>query len=79
VHLSKAGYPLVGDSLSGGRLRIPPGVSTQFSDTLRGFKRQALHARSLALTHPRTDEPLNWKSPVPTDFLQLLSALRLEK
>ena len=79
VHLSKAGYPLVGDLLYGGRLRIPPGVSAQFADTLRGFKRQALHARSLALTHPRTGESLNWKSPVPPDFLQLLSTLRSEK
>jgi len=79
VHLAKAGYPLVGDALYGGRLRIPPGVSAQFADTLRGFKRQALHARSLALTHPRTGESLNWKSPVPPDFLQLLSTLRSEK
>ena len=79
VHLSKAGYPLVGDSLYGGRLRIPAGVSSKFAETLRGFKRQALHARSLALTHPRTGEFLNWKSPVPPDFLQLLAALRSEK
>jgi 23S rRNA pseudouridine1911/1915/1917 synthase len=76
VHLSWAGYPLVGDALYGRRLRIPAGASGQFAETLRGLKRQALHAHSLTLIHPRTGESLNWKSPVPPDLAQLLSTLR---
>ena len=79
VHLSKAGYPLVGDVLYGRRLRIPAGASGKFAEMLRGFKRQALHARSLTLTHPRTGKSLNWKSPVPPDLAQLLSTLRSEQ
>ena len=79
VHLSWAGYPLVGDALYGRRLRIPAGASGKFAETLRGFKRQALHARSLTLTHPRTGESLNWKSPVPPDLVQLLSTFRSEQ
>ena len=79
VHLSWAGYPLVGDALYGRRLRIPAGASDKFAETLRGFKRQALHARSLTLTHPRTGESLNWKSPVPPDLAQLLSTFRSEQ
>ena len=79
VHLSWAGYPLVGDALYGRRLRIPAGASDKFAEMLRGFKRQALHARSLTLTHPRTGESLNWKSPVPPDLAQLLSTFRSEQ
>jgi 23S rRNA pseudouridine1911/1915/1917 synthase len=79
VHLSWAGYPLVGDALYGRRLRIPAGASNKFAETLRGFKRQALHARSLTLAHPRTGESLDWKSPEPPDLAQLLSTLRSEQ
>jgi len=79
VHLSWAGYPLVGDALYGRRLRIPAGASGKFAETLRGLKRQALHAHSLTLIHPRTGESLNWKSPVRPDLAQLLSTLRPEQ
>jgi 23S rRNA pseudouridine1911/1915/1917 synthase len=45
-------------------------------DTLRAFKRQALHAATLAFDHPRTGKRLTLQSPVPPDFGRLLAALR---
>ena len=52
LHLSHAGYPLVGDAVYGGRLVLPKGASAAFIETLRGFRRQALHAAKLAFPHP---------------------------
>ena len=43
--------------------------------TLRGFRRQALHARRLGLSHPVTGEFMSWEAPRPDDFEQLLDAL----
>lgn len=75
VHMAHIGYPLVGDPLYGGRLRIPKGASPELLETLQGFQRQALHARSLGFVHPRTGEDVSWESPLPEDFQGLLDAL----
>lgn len=58
VHLAHVRYPLLGDPVYGRRLALPPDSSDAFIDTLRGFRRQALHARTLGLTHPTTGEPM---------------------
>ncbi|MGA7801442.1 MAG: 23S rRNA pseudouridine(1911/1915/1917) synthase RluD, partial [Gammaproteobacteria bacterium] len=52
VHMASIHYPLVGDPVYGGRLRIPAGATEALAATLRAFRRQALHAARLGLTHP---------------------------
>ncbi|MBG4739204.1 23S rRNA pseudouridine(1911/1915/1917) synthase RluD [Pseudomonas aeruginosa] len=79
VHMSHIGYPLVGDPVYGGRFRIPPVASQTLVQTLREFPRQALHARFLELDHPATGVRMKWESPLPEDFLWLLSLLRQER
>lgn len=76
VHMAHVDHPLVGDPTYGGRLRLPRGASLELSETLRGFKRQALHAAALGLTHPKSGETLRWEAPVPDDMLNLLAKLR---
>jgi 23S rRNA pseudouridine1911/1915/1917 synthase len=76
LHLSHIKYPIVGDPVYGGRFGLPRGATPGLIDTLRGFKRQALHAATLGFEHPRTGKPLHLQSPVPEDFAQLLGALR---
>ena len=76
LHLSHIKYPIVGDPVYGGRFGLPRGATPGLIDTLRGFKRQALHAATLGFDHPRTGKPLLLHSPVPADFAQLLGALR---
>lgn len=78
VHLSFIGFPLVGDTTYGGRIRLPRGASEHLTDTLKGFKRQALHARKLGLVHPRTGEEMQFNAPWPEDFAKLVDALRQE-
>ena len=76
LHLSHIKYPIVGDPVYGGRFGLPRGATPGLIDTLRAFKRQALHAATLGFDHPRTGKPLILQSPVPEDFAQLLCALR---
>jgi 23S rRNA pseudouridine1911/1915/1917 synthase len=75
VHLAHIHYPLLGDPLYGGRLRLPPDCSAAFAATLRGFKRQALHAARLGIVHPLSDEAMEWEAPLPADFAAVLEQL----
>jgi 23S rRNA pseudouridine1911/1915/1917 synthase len=68
VHMANLDHPLVGDPVYGKRKSGDP--------LLDDFPRQALHAWRLALVHPGTGAELGWESPLPTDFAELLTALR---
>ena len=76
LHLSHAHYPIAGDQVYGGRFALPRGATQPLIDRLRAFKRQALHAATLAFDHPRTGARLSLQSPVPPDFAELLGVLR---
>jgi 23S rRNA pseudouridine1911/1915/1917 synthase len=76
VHLAHIGYPLVGDAIYGKRLVLPKGCTPRLEAALRGFRRQALHAARLAFDHPISGKPLEFETPVPADFADLLAALR---
>jgi 23S rRNA pseudouridine1911/1915/1917 synthase len=75
VHMAHLRYPLVGDPVYGGRLRIPAKVSPELEATLRSFRRQALHARKLGLQHPQTGEWMEWTMEPPEDMRELLAVL----
>jgi 23S rRNA pseudouridine1911/1915/1917 synthase len=79
VHMSHIGYPLVGDQVYGGRFRIPPAANPSMVQSLKEFPRQALHARFLELDHPTTGERMKWQSPLPDDFVWLLTLLRQDR
>jgi 23S rRNA pseudouridine1911/1915/1917 synthase len=64
VHLSAAGYPLVGDALYGGK-------------SLGTMVRQALHAHQLSFDHPVAGTLMGWEAPLPADFLEALEAAQL--
>jgi 23S rRNA pseudouridine1911/1915/1917 synthase len=76
VHMSYIHFPLIGDQTYGGRMRIPAGASPELLEMLRGFPRQALHARRLQLTHPDDGRLMSWEVPLPEDMLNLLALLR---
>ncbi|QQN40160.1 23S rRNA pseudouridine(1911/1915/1917) synthase RluD [Acinetobacter haemolyticus] len=78
VHFSYLGFGLVGDSVYMSRVRVPAGASELLADTLRGFKRQALHATKLGLIHPRSGEEMMFEAPWADDFAQLIEVLRSE-
>ncbi|ARN72820.1 23S rRNA pseudouridine(1911/1915/1917) synthase RluD [Oceanicoccus sagamiensis] len=78
VHMAHIKHPLVGDPLYAGRPRLPKGASEDLINGLRGFSRQALHARRLSLVHPLTDEEISWEVPLVEDMVELLALLERE-
>ena len=78
VHMAYRHHPLVGDPVYGGRPRVPAGASGAMVDALRGFKRQALHARVLGLVHPRSGRAVQFECPLPEDLAALLDVLQRE-
>ncbi len=79
VHMAHLRYPLVGDPVYGGRLRLPPDCDEALAAALRGFRRQALHAARLGLVHPRTGEAMEWNSPLPEDMRTLIALLQQDR
>jgi 23S rRNA pseudouridine1911/1915/1917 synthase len=75
VHLQSLGNPLIGDPTYGGHYRRPRSGDKWLSDTLGDFKRQALHAKKLALQHPFTGKKMTWTVKPPEDFMELLDLL----
>ncbi|MBE6536708.1 MAG: RluA family pseudouridine synthase [Ruminococcaceae bacterium] len=72
VHMSHTGHPLLGDTVYGGG-------KTQFEKAhARLLSGQALHAKRLTLTHPRTNERMTFESELPDDFKKLLEILNKE-
>ncbi len=61
VHMRHIGHPVLGDSLYG------------VSSPLIG--RQALHALQLTIRHPKTEQEMTFKSPLPSDMERLLEEL----
>ena len=76
VHLAHIHHALLGDPVYGGRLRLPQESSLELKQALQQFKRQALHARRLCLTHPTTQEVMQWSSPQPDDMQTVIHLLR---
>ena len=54
VHLAWLGHPIIGDTLYG---KPAPHLPRQF-----------LHAHHLTFTHPQTNQPLQFNSPLPPDL-----------
>jgi 23S rRNA pseudouridine1911/1915/1917 synthase len=78
VHMAHIRHPLVGDTLYGGTLRLPKAAAETLVATLRGFRRQALHAERVALAHPVHGDPIEVSAPAPADLLALAAALRAD-
>jgi 23S rRNA pseudouridine1911/1915/1917 synthase len=72
VHLASIGHPLLGDPVYG---RTRQGHRELLKRL--NFERQALHAAELGFIHPVTGQSLSFKSAVPSDMQELLSALAL--
>jgi 23S rRNA pseudouridine1911/1915/1917 synthase len=78
VHLAHIGLPIAGDPDYGGRRRQVAGASSEVQAALQGFRRQALHAQRLSLTHPESGERLTFEAPIPPDLRALLAVLRAD-
>lgn len=66
VHFAEAGFPLISDSLYGGKKAQRPEL----------IGRQALHAWKLSFEHPRTGKALTFTAAPPKDFKAAEKRLR---
>lgn len=68
IQAASRGWPVLGDALYGSTIPFGPEVTEERERAI------ALHARSLALLHPMTREPIELVASVPDYWLALLSS-----
>jgi 23S rRNA pseudouridine1911/1915/1917 synthase len=78
VHMAHLQHPVLGDPLYGGRRRLSSGVGQALAGCVRAFRRQALHATRLGVTHPASGMFLCWEAPLPDDMAALLELLHTD-
>lgn len=71
MHLAESGTPVLGDPLYGGSVADP-----ELRALGERLGHQALHARLLGFTHPRTGDRLRFEADLPDDFRAALEAVR---
>ena len=77
VHMAHVGHGLIGDPTYGGRRKVSAKLlGTRAVETIAAFPRQALHAKILGFTHPKTQESLRFEAELPADMADLLAVLR---
>jgi 23S rRNA pseudouridine1911/1915/1917 synthase len=80
VHCAHIGHPVFGDATYGGRGVVYPGPGgrhkQRIHNLLKTINRQALHAKTLGLKHPRTGEWMEFDSELPDDMQKLVDGLR---
>ena len=80
VHFKHIGHPLFGDVEYGGDKIVKGTVFSKYKQfVINCFKlipRQALHAKSIGLIHPTTNEFVLLDSPLPDDILAVLDRWR---
>lgn len=64
VHMSHIGYPIVGDDTYS-NVKNPFGITSQM-----------LHSKTLGITHPVTNEYMEFNAPLPEEFEDVLNKLR---
>lgn len=79
VHMAHIHHPLVGDPVYNPRMRAARGLKETTNKLLQGFGRQALHATELAFTHPVDNSPLSFDAEPPTDYHELIAALKADR
>ena len=72
VHLSDAGFALLGDPIYGGKYQRPAGIDDEQSNRLAAFRRQALHAERLGFAHPDSQQLLEFSAEPPQDYQEIL-------
>ncbi|MEM0999718.1 MAG: RluA family pseudouridine synthase [Bacteroidota bacterium] len=81
VHMKHIGHTLFADWFYGGKNVLArlstPKYEAFIHNLLTVLPRQALHARTLSFTHPRTMKKVHFSSALPDDFQAALEKMRL--
>jgi 23S rRNA pseudouridine1911/1915/1917 synthase len=76
VHFQYIGHPLFGDPEYGGDKILKGTTFTKYKQFVQNcfeiLPRQALHAKSLAFTHPTSEEWISFESELPNDMQEVI-------
>ena len=72
VHMNHIGNSILGDQIYKSYSNKIP---IEIQESLKNFKRQALHAKSISFEHPKLKSQMNFNAPPPKDFLKVLEIL----
>ena len=76
VHLAFINFPILGDSVYGGRKKFAAGTTEAVKKEILKFPRQALHAEKLEFIHPQSGKKVNYSAETPKDLLHLIELLK---
>jgi len=76
VHLAFINFPILGDSVYGGRKKFAAGTTEAVKKEILKFPRQALHAEKLEFIHPQSGKKVNYSAKTPKDLLHLIELLK---
>ena len=77
VHLSEAGFPILGDKVYGGSGRIAGIKDPGLRSLVKQMDRQALHAKTLGFIHPATGNYLEFDTELPEDMAGIIAYLEI--
>ena len=82
VHMEALGHPVIGDRLYGPQPTLlksklkKENYSTEITENILNFSRQALHAKEISFYHAQKQENLSFSSDLPSDFSNILKKLQ---
>ena len=76
VHMSFKGNAILGDKSYGKIKKNFKNIDLNLEKKIINFNRQALHAKSLGLIHPKTGRKIFFDAPRPNDFEELIKTLK---
>ncbi len=80
AHFKHIGHPLFNDALYGGDKILKGSQFAKYKqfvqNTFKVLPRQALHAKTLGFTHPRTEKFMRFDSDIPADMQQAIERWR---
>ena len=81
VHMNYLNHPIFGDHIYNGRIiqagHTLPKIKQRVNNLLNNIDRQALHAKTLGFTHPKTNEKMSFNSELPNDMKELINKLKV--
>ncbi len=77
VHMMSLGCPLIGDQLYARGRNISNQIKESIRDSIKNFKRQALHAKVLGFVHPTSKKEIFFSSKIPKDIEILINNLNI--
>jgi len=76
VHMAYKGNAVLGDRSYGKTKKKFKNINFDLEKKITAFNRQALHAKSLELIHPKTSDKIFIEAPRPADFNDLIKMLK---